>query len=308
LVSMKKSESKFDISKEGTEFIISKLPKMISSGKLPESFVKNIPYISGIPTTAGTGSEGGKSSVITKPDGSKIVFGHPVFFYKTVALVPQFTVKLPPTLTAATGIDALFHLMEAWFVPLQDAYDEGMIKEDIDKCEEYALYGIDLVVKHLPEAYKSPNNLDARLNMLIAALYGAKAFRKGSLGSIHACAHALGALFHLHHGTCIARMSVPVLKYNESKVTSLEKFQTINKIFHKYGFKEKNLSESVEKFLKLFDIPQGLLGIKPNDRNVDLEKLIDMATSDGCQTNPVHLNRDDYKKIFTGLANTAWKK
>jgi len=307
LVSWKKLDSKFDINKDGTDFIVSKLPKMISEGKITEQFSKNIPYIVGIPTTAGTGSEGGKSSVITKPDGSKIVFGHPAFFFKTVALVPQFTVKLPPLLTSATGIDALFHLMEAYFVPLQDAYDEGMIKEDIDKCEEYALYGIDLVVKYLPEAYANGNNLDARLNMLIAALYGAKAFRKGSLGSIHACAHSLGAYYHLHHGTCIARMAVPVLKYDESKITNLEKFNIVNQIFQKYGYKEKSLSANVEKFFKKFDIPIGLSGLKPKNKTTDLEKLIDMATNDGCQTNPIRLNREDYKKIFTELANKAWK-
>lgn len=153
-----------ELDQNGSDFIVNIQTLLRSKGV--EDLGKNIPFISAIPTTAGTGSEGGKSAVITKPDGSKLVFGNPIFFPKIVALVPQFTVKvntkyfhylillkLPPSLTAATGIDALFHCMEAYFVTLQDAYDDGCNDEDITRCDKYALEGIDLVIKNLPEAY-----------------------------------------------------------------------------------------------------------------------------------------------------------
>ena len=112
-----------------------------------------MPKIAGIPTTAGTGSEGGKSAVITNTDGVKVVFGNTLFMPKTVALVPQFTVRLPPHLTAATGIDALFHNLEAYFVPKAAAYRDGMSDEDIQVADDYALKGIQLIVHNLPKAF-----------------------------------------------------------------------------------------------------------------------------------------------------------
>jgi len=112
-----------------------------------------MPVIAGIPTTAGTGSEGGKSAVITNTDGVKVVFGNPLFMPKTVGLVPQYTAKLPPHLTAATGIDALFHNMEAFFVTKAAAYNDGMNDEEIKVTDDFALKGTELIVHNLPKAF-----------------------------------------------------------------------------------------------------------------------------------------------------------
>lgn len=133
-----------------------------------------VPPLNAIPTTAGTGSEAGKSAVIVSPEGQKKVYGNPAFMPSHVALVPQLTEQvcilfepsvtsqLPPLLTAATGIDALSHLLEAWFVPpvtvLFEA--EGGTKDgylsvaDVERCDNFALEGIQLVVENLAAAYK----------------------------------------------------------------------------------------------------------------------------------------------------------
>jgi len=271
---------------------------------MPNEFISAIPVMCSIPTTAGTGSEGGKSSVITDPNGVKFVFGHPAFFSKLVALVPQYTEKLPPDLTAATGIDALFHSVEAWFVSEEAAIADGLDKSGIDRCEKFALDGIELVVKNLPKAYKNGSDLQARLNMQVAALYGAKAFRKGDLGGIHATSHGIGAYYHVHHGTSIGRMAVPVLRFNESKIANelwQSKFDTILKIFNKNGVAGDKLSDAVYNFLNQFGIKFGLNGLNVTEK--DVEALTAMATKDPCQTNPFSLKEADYRKIYYD----AWK-
>jgi alcohol dehydrogenase class IV len=263
-----------------------------------EQFVSSVPAIAGIPTTAGTGSEGGKSAVITLPDGVKMVFGNPVFMPKTVALVPQFTQKLPASLTAGTGIDALFHNMEAFFVTYQAALNDGMNDAEIAYTDDFALKGISLIVDNLPNAIKNGNDLNTRLKMQVAALYGAKAFRKGDLGGVHATAHSLGAFYHLHHGTAIARMSVPVLKYNAERMSeeTRKAFGSVHEIFKKGGYAGATLADSTAKFLAPLGIPLGLKELPV--QSGDIEKLAKIAANDPCQTNPVPLKEQDYKSIF----------
>eukprot|EP01126_Amoeba_proteus_P049433 TRINITY_DN5780_c0_g1_i5.p1 TRINITY_DN5780_c0_g1~~TRINITY_DN5780_c0_g1_i5.p1 ORF type:complete len:316 (-),score=51.27 TRINITY_DN5780_c0_g1_i5:77-1024(-) len=291
---------------DSTMWIVTELASMLKNMK-PE-FKSNIPPLFALPTTAGTGSEGGKSAVILNPNGHKKVYGNPVLVPQYVALVPQLTEKLPPFLTAATGIDALSHLLEAWFVPPETVLfpDEGgpqdgyLSKEDVTRCDRFALEGIDLVVRHLPEAFKNGNDQRARLNMQIAALFGAKAFRKGDLGGIHATAHTIGSLFHLHHGTAIARMMVPVLRFNESKIghTGCDggKFQQLHDIFLKHGYTGSSLSVSVLNFLSQFGIPTGIRDLKDPETNIATLSLV--ASQDPCQTNPVPLTLEDYRLIF----------
>lgn len=301
LVAQKRLDGKFDLERDGHKFVANIRPFMsnaMKDAKGWEQWTKAVPAIAGIPTTAGTGSEGGKSAVITLQDGVKLVFGNPVFMPKTVALVPQFTSKLPASLTAGTGIDALFHNMEAFFVTYKAALNDGMNDADIAYTDDFALKGISLIVDNLPNAVKNGNDLNTRLKMQIAALYGAKAFRKGDLGGIHATAHALGAYYHLHHGTAIARMSVPVLKYNAERMTdeTRKAFGTVHEIFKKGGYAGATLADSTAKFIAPLGIPLGLkeLPVKAGD----LAKLAAIAANDPCQTNPVPLKEADYSAIF----------
>eukprot|EP01127_Copromyxa_protea_P010988 TRINITY_DN2732_c3_g1_i1.p1 TRINITY_DN2732_c3_g1~~TRINITY_DN2732_c3_g1_i1.p1 ORF type:complete len:277 (-),score=36.15 TRINITY_DN2732_c3_g1_i1:2-832(-) len=268
-------------------------------------FKSLIPPINAVPTTAGTGSEAGKSAVIVNPQGQKKVYGNPAFMPSFVALAPQLTEQLPPLLTAATGIDALSHLLEAWFVPPETvlfpseggSVDGYLSKTDVARCDGYALEGIQLIVEHLPTAFKNGNNLTSRFYMQIAALLGAKAFRKGDLGGIHATAHSVGAFYHLHHGTAIARMIVPVLKFNEASPQAIpEKFELIRQIFISQGYQGATLSACVSNFMGQFPIPTGLKELSVSD--TDIEKLTELASIDPCQTNPVSLTRHDYRQIF----------
>ncbi|NPA73296.1 MAG: iron-containing alcohol dehydrogenase, partial [Epsilonproteobacteria bacterium] len=142
-----------------------------------------------IPTTAGTGSEVGRASVITdsKNHAKKIIF-HPKMLPSIVILDPNLTYDLPPRITAWTGIDALVHAIEAYCSPLYHPMAEGI-----------ALQAIKMIKENLLKAYKEPHNENARANMLVSAMMGATAFQKG-LGSVHSLAHTLGGLYDIPHG------------------------------------------------------------------------------------------------------------
>jgi alcohol dehydrogenase class IV len=309
LVTETRTNPRFDLKKDGTEFITTKMMKTLRDGN--NQFQELFPILAALPTTAGTGSEGGKSSVIVDPFGQKKVYGHPLLMPKFVALVPQLTMKLPPSLIAATGIDALAHLLEAWFVPdwtvlvpEEGGTPEGYLTtEDIARCDRFALEGIELVVKHLSASYsdRSLDNFEHKLKMQIAALFGAKAFRKGDLGAIHATAHALGAHYHLHHGTAIARMITPVVEFNERRAKGplIQKFQHVNRIFNDNGYQSSSLSENLREYLQQFPLPTGLTELKVG--HSDLEKLASLAATDPCQTNPIPLSPSDYTSIFNSL-------
>ncbi len=142
-----------------------------------------------IPTTAGTGSEVGRASVITDTQHhvKKIIF-HPKMLPVKVLLDPAVTVGLPPHITAATGMDALSHNLEAFCATSYHPMAEGI-----------ALEGIRLIKHYLPEAVENGGNIEARTQMLVASSMGATAFQRG-LGGMHAIAHTLGALYDKHHG------------------------------------------------------------------------------------------------------------
>ncbi|MBT7516356.1 MAG: iron-containing alcohol dehydrogenase, partial [Acidiferrobacteraceae bacterium] len=142
-----------------------------------------------VPTTAGTGSEVGRASVILDEvrEVKKIIF-HPLMVPKIVILDPVVTVGLPAALTGATGMDALSHSLEAWCSPAYHPMAEGI-----------AIEGIRLVREFLPQAVADGSDLEARTQMLVASTMGATAFQRG-LGAMHALAHPLGALYNAHHG------------------------------------------------------------------------------------------------------------
>ena len=160
-----------------------------------------------VPTTAGTGSEVGRAGVVTHPitHEKKIIF-HPQLMPKVALLDPELTVGLPAKLTAATGMDALAHNLEAYCAPFYHPWSAGV-----------ALEGMRLVKDNLVKAVKKPKDLDARGNMLVASAMGATAFQRG-LGGIHALAHPFGGLYDAHHGLLNGIIMPYVLKANRRKI------------------------------------------------------------------------------------------
>jgi len=160
-----------------------------------------------VPTTAGTGSEVGRASVITNSEThvKKIIF-HPKVLPSIVISDPELTVGMPPVITAGTGIDAFIHCLEAYSSPHFHPMSQGI-----------ALEGMRLVRKYLPRAYKDGTDIEARGQMLAAASMGAVAFQKG-LGIIHAMSHPVGAVYGTHHGTTNAVIMPAGLRYNRAAI------------------------------------------------------------------------------------------
>lgn len=160
-----------------------------------------------VPTTAGTGSEVGRASVITnsRTQAKKIIF-HPKMLPVTVICDPELTVSMPAMITAGTGMDAFAHCLEAYCSPHYHPMSQGI-----------ALEGMRLVKENLLLAHSDGGNIEARAHMMSAAAMGATAFQKG-LGAIHALSHPVGAMHHTHHGTTNAVVMQPVLRFNESAV------------------------------------------------------------------------------------------
>ena len=160
-----------------------------------------------VPTTAGTGSEVGRASVITnsKTHVKKIIF-HPKVLPAVVISDPELTAGMPPAITAGTGMDAFAHCLEAYSSPFFHPMSQGI-----------ALEGMRLVKEYLPRAYKDGQDMEARAQMLIAGSMGAVAFQKG-LGAVHALSHPVGALYNTHHGTTNAVCIPAVLKLNRPAI------------------------------------------------------------------------------------------
>lgn len=169
--------------------------------------VEGMAPVIAIPTTAGTGSEVGRASVITdQAHQIKRIIFHPKMMPNLVILDPDLTVGLPPAMTAATGMDALSHNLEAYCTNYYHPMAEGI-----------ALEGIRLIKENLIPAVKDGTDLTARTNMLVASMMGATAFQRG-LGAMHALAHPLGALYDKHHGRLNAILMPYVLIANRSAI------------------------------------------------------------------------------------------
>ena len=160
-----------------------------------------------VPTTAGTGSEVGRAGVVTHPKTheKKIIF-HPAIMPRVAILDPELTVGLPPTLTAATGMDAMAHCIESYCAPFYHPLAAGV-----------ALEGLRLVKENLLRAVKKGRDIDARGHMLMASAMGATAFQRG-LGAIHALSHPFGGLYDAHHGTLNGIIMPYVVKANRRKI------------------------------------------------------------------------------------------
>lgn len=238
-----------------------------------------------IPTTAGTGSEVGRASIITDENvqTKKIIF-HPRMLPCLALLDPDVTVGLPSKLTAATGMDALSHNLEALCSPIFHPIAEGL-----------AVEGIRLVFENLPLAVKNGQDSDARLKMLVASSMGAAAFQKG-LGAMHALAHPLGALFNAHHGMLNAILMPYVLVANWPHIQA--KLQRLAAYLDLQPATALSFLTAVLELRQSIGIPHSLseIGLSP-DRS---ELVVAMALEDpSAATNPIPFQKEDYHKILS---------
>lgn len=236
-----------------------------------------------VPTTAGTGSEVGRASVITNSQThvKKIIF-HPKFLPGVVIADPELTVGMPKAITAGTGMDAFAHCLEAYCSPFFHPMSQGI-----------ALEGMRLVKEFLPRAYKDGTDIEARTNMMAAAAMGAVAFQKG-LGAIHSLSHPIGAVYNTHHGMTNAVVMPPVLRFNrsaiEEKIERAAAYLGISGGFD--GFYDYVLSLRSE-----LGVPENLsaMGIKA-DR---VDELAAMAIEDpSCGGNPVPMTLENTRQLF----------
>lgn len=248
-----------------------------------------LPPLFAVPTTAGTGSEVGRAGVIImKKTNNKTIFFHPTMLPKIAVLEPRLTADLPAGVTAATGIDAFTHCLEAYFAPGFHPMADGI-----------AIEGMRLVLKNLPTAVKDGKNLEARGEMLLAASMGATAFQKG-LGMIHSLAHPLSSECGLHHGLANALMlpkCVAFLEKSDLNEDQRKRLARVESLFAERGLAKGTLSESCLQFFKAVGIQFGLKNY--GVRQDQIELLSDKAIKDGChQTNMIPVKRDHLKSVF----------
>jgi alcohol dehydrogenase class IV len=236
-----------------------------------------------VPTTAGTGSEVGRAAVVTDEAirTKKIIF-HPRMLPKIAICDPELTLGMPPALTAGTGMDAFSHCLEAYCVPSYHPLADGI-----------ALEGMRLVKENLARAVKDGGDIEARANMMAAALMGATAFQKG-LGAIHALSHPVGALHDTHHGLTNAVFAPYVLAFNrkavEEKIRRLAAYLGLKPSFR--AFLDFVLALRAE-----IGIPHTLAGLGVDDRHID--RIVAMAPNDPTAGgNPVPLDKRAARTIF----------
>jgi len=247
------------------------------------------PFIA-IPTTAGTGSEMGRSSVITlDATGRKAVLFHPELMAKLVFLDPEVTAGLPPKLTAATGADALTHCIESFTCPVFHPL-----------CDGIALEGIHLIVEALPRAFRDGRDLDARGRMLIAAGMGAIAFQK-DLGVVHSLAHPLSTLCGMHHGLANALCLPAGMKFCAARKPGLYRRVGIACGLEVMGAPDADADARTITFVTEF---LGALGLdqrlrEHGVRESQLDALVEQAWADPChKTNAVPVTAADLRALY----------
>ena len=246
---------------------------------------EKISPIIAVPTTAGTGSETGRASVIlNEKTGVKNIIFHPKFLPSIVILDPTLTIDLPPDVTAATGMDALAHNLEAFCAPGYHPMADGI-----------ALEGMRLIKKWLIEAVKNGSNIEARMNMLTAASMGSTAFQKG-LGGIHSLSHPVNAVNNIHHGLSNAIFMPYVLSFNRDAIEN-----KIVKVSEYLDLKDRSFDGFLNWVLELrnnLNIPHKLSELIENS-DFDLDKLSKMAFNDpSTGGNPKKLTLDDMKIMY----------
>ena len=241
-----------------------------------------LPHFVALPTTSGTGSEVGRSSVISEEAThiKRVIFS-PLILARAVFADPELTLGLPPAVTAATGMDALTHNIESYLSPAFHPL-----------CDGIALEGVRIAARALLTAVREPGNLAARADMMMASMMGAIAFQK-DLGAVHSCAHALGTVCDLHHGLANALMIEPVMSFNLEAVP--EKFA---ELAHVVG------AASAGAFVPWLAHLKQQIGIAPSLAAVGVQReqfarLVEIATHDMChQTNPRACTAADFERFF----------
>jgi len=245
---------------------------------------KKIAPIVAVPTTAGTGSETGRASaIINKQNGVKKIIFHPKLLPSIVILDPVLTVDLSPRLTAATGMDALAHNLEAFCAPGFHPMADGI-----------AIEGMKLIKQSLLTAVKNGNNLNARKDLLTAASMGSTAFQKG-LGAIHSLSHPVNAQFNVHHGLSNAIFMPYVLTFNrkliEQRIISICDYLNLDKNFDIF-------LNWILDLRKELGIPHKLSEIVETNK-INIDKLSKMALEDpSTATNPIKMTVDDMKVLY----------
>ncbi|PYC46510.1 alcohol dehydrogenase [Litorivita pollutaquae] len=239
-----------------------------------------------VPTTAGTGSEVGRASVITNNETheKKIIF-HPQMLPAVVICDPELTIGMPKFITAGTGLDAFAHCVEAYSSPHYHPMSQGI-----------ALEGMRLVKEYLPRAYADGSDIEARAHMMSAAAMGATAFQKG-LGAIHALSHPIGAVHHTHHGTTNAVCMPEVLRFNADAIAA--RFDMAAAYLEiEGGF--AGFQAYVDGLNTAMGIPKTLTELGVTDP--DLDALVDAALRDpSTGGNPVEMTAQNTRALFEAL-------
>ena len=244
----------------------------------------NIAPIIAIPTTAGTGSETGRASaIINKKTGIKKIIFHPKFLPSVVILDPCLTIDLSPRLTAATGMDALAHNLEAFCAPGFHPMADGI-----------SIEGMKLIRKSLLKAFSDGKDLNARADLLAAASMGSTAFQKG-LGAIHSLSHPVNAQFNIHHGLSNAIFMPYVLTFNkdtvEQRIISICDYLNIQKNFESF-------LNWILELRKDLNIPHKLSDVIDQNK-INIDKLSQMALDDpSTASNPKKLSLEDMKTLY----------
>jgi alcohol dehydrogenase class IV len=248
-----------------------------------KAIIDNLPKVIAIPTTAGTGSETGRASLIVDEETytKKIIF-HPTMLPDLVVLDPSLTISLPKHLTAATGMDALAHCLEAYCSNNFHPMAHGI-----------ALEGIKIIKENLVTAYNDPGNIEARAKMLVSSMMGSTAFQKG-LGAIHSLSHPINAVNDVHHGLSNAIFMPYVVKFNQSQIE--ERIFFLSKYIDLENQSFDGFLQWILDLRKQLAIPHTL---KDLNINFDFDKLSKMALVDpSTSTNPLDLNEDDMKALY----------
>ncbi|MBS0327398.1 MAG: iron-containing alcohol dehydrogenase [Proteobacteria bacterium] len=254
-----------------------------------------LPCLVAVPTTSGTGSEVGRSAVISDDvtHVKKIIFS-PMLLAKAVFADPELTIDLPPAVTAATGMDALTHNVESYLSP---AYHPI--------CDGIALEGARIAARALPAAVRNGHDLAARSDMMMASMMGAIAFQK-DLGAVHSCAHALSTVAGLHHGLANGIMIDHVMRFNLDAAAA--KLAELARIVNAPGGAQGSDPARAQAFIDWLVALKRDIGVPGRlaqaggahcVSRADVPRLVEIATADIChRTNPRPCTADDFRRLF----------
>lgn len=241
-----------------------------------------------VPTTAGTGSEVARGAILIVDDGRKLGFHNWELLPKAAICDPSLTLKLPPGLTAATGMDAIAHCIETFLAPTFNPPADGI-----------ALEGLRRGWQSIERATRDGQDRDARMDMMCASVHGAMAFQKG-LGAVHSLSHALGGLSpRLHHGTLNAVFLPAVIRFN-AEADSVKRERRIERLAQAMGLADGSadaVADAISALNARLGLPAGLaaMGVGPDQD----EPIIERALLDHChKTNPRIATADEYRALL----------